>query len=158
MAIYYYCGYDNQGDLFVDGYAKGSGILFAELLKGGQNFTTITLDKQINFPGPIQWDGGYITIEDPHPTNIYRISVSGSSGTVVGMTKLRAQNKQKRIPWAFTWIEGDTVLAGQGGWHNPNVGFWHYPAGGHPYRIIRGLTKQKKDGVHEAVVDTKPSV
>lgn len=156
MGTYYYCGYDNQGNLFVDGYAEEGGSLLADLPKGAQEFTTITLDKKI-YAGLIQWDGSYITIEDSTPPIIYRISISGASGTIVGTTKLRAQHRKKRTPRALTWIEGDTVLAPQGGFNNPNLGFWRYPHGGHPYRIIRGLATQKHDEVIDAAVDTKPS-
>jgi hypothetical protein len=154
MGIYYYCGYDNQGNLFVDGLTHYGAVLFAELPKGANAFTAISLSQSVF--GYIQWDGTYITIENVQPPIIYRISISGSSGTIVGTTKLRASKKTKNVPYAFTWIDGDTVLSSQGGPKNPNVGFWNYPAGGKPYRVIRGLTS-KKNRVDQVVIDMMPS-
>jgi hypothetical protein len=155
MGVYYYCGYDGSGNLFVDGVSAEDNSLLAELPKGSNTWTTISLNEQIEI-GLIQWDGTYITIQKQSPPTIYQISVSGSSGTVVGTIMLRANNKTKRVPFSHTWIQGDTVLGAQGGFKNPNVGFWHYPQGGKPYKIITGLTKKKKDGVEYVAVDSKP--
>jgi hypothetical protein len=84
---YLYCGYDSQGNLFVDGISYGIGYIFAELPEGSASFTNITLDRKIG-SGLVQWDGSYITIEVARDPTIYRIAVSGSSGTVVGTTTL----------------------------------------------------------------------
>ena len=63
---YYYCGYDDQGNLFVDGYNQpGSGhTILAELPQGGSTLQPISLNQVIQWPGQVQWDGKHLTVED----------------------------------------------------------------------------------------------
>ncbi|MGB8964232.1 MAG: hypothetical protein WCB99_01210 [Candidatus Cybelea sp.] len=148
----YYLGYNPSGDLFVDGLRPGGGFGFDELPKGSKRFTSISLSLQID-PGAVQWDGSYMTIEDPRPIEIYRIAITGSSGSVVGTTKLRNQTKTKNVPYAWTWIQGDTVIAGQGK-GNHNVAYWNYPAGGKPYHVLKGVSPGKHGFVDYLIVTT----
>jgi hypothetical protein len=83
---YYFCGYDDKGDLFVDGqtYPGGSGDgALAELPKGGSQLETISMDQTIEWPGKVQWDGKHITVEDPTAASVYQFSISGSQATEV---------------------------------------------------------------------------
>jgi len=55
---FFFCGYDNNGNLFADGItAPGSGnFALAELPQGKTALTTITVDQYIVFPGgPVGW-------------------------------------------------------------------------------------------------------
>ncbi|HEY2554517.1 MAG TPA: hypothetical protein VGI15_04630, partial [Candidatus Cybelea sp.] len=61
---YYYCGYDDKGDLFVDGLGYGSETGFAELPAGGSAFVDIALPETIYLPGGVQWDGQYMAVGD----------------------------------------------------------------------------------------------
>jgi hypothetical protein len=139
-----YCGYDSEGNLFVDGSLNGA-LLLDELPKGGSSLEQITLSLPDTIPGPVQWDGTEVTIENPEPPIIYRIQVSGSVGTVVGTTKLRNQTKTKRVPYSRTWIEGDTVITSTGR-GNKRIGLWRYPAGGKPLRVLKNIVNGQKSG------------
>jgi hypothetical protein len=137
----YYCGYDNEGNLFVDGFGN-SGLWLAELSAGGDMFSNLNLDQPIVYnPGQVQWDGAYITVQIganiKKPLNtlaIDRLSISGSVAHVVSQTKF---NGIKTAPQE-SWIYGSTVLvplrAHQAA---PNVGLWAYPKGGNAKRIIK---------------------
>lgn len=128
IAEYRFCGYDDKGNLFVDGAATGSKFAFAELPKGSGTFTDITLNKSIEWPGGVQWDGKYIAVGDTDAHVIYRTEPSGA---VKATTDLGGANYVNQF-----WISGparkkhhkDTVLAASqdGG----NFAYYNYPAGG----------------------------
>lgn len=129
-----FAGYDNGGNLFVDTYSS-----LEELPKGGNTFTHISLTQQIINAGTVQWDGSYITVEAPdHRPRIYRVSVSGSVGTIIGEIKLG--KRIFRAP-AYSWINGNTVIAPWANSRkNAKIGYWSYPAGGKvPNRILAGF-------------------
>ena len=121
----YNCGYDNSGNLFVDGVNSSNAFQFAELAAKSKSFMAITLNQNIQGPGQIQWDGSDIAIEDSaaSPSVIYRFSISGSIGQEVGSTVLKGAT----LVWQF-WIQGKEVV-GSAAYAN-KVGIWDYPAGG----------------------------
>jgi hypothetical protein len=121
----FFCGYDNQGDLFVDGSGP---VPLVELPKGGSSFESITLDQTIEFSGGVAWDGTYLAIGDQETSNIYRFAISGSSGTEVGATPLDGGDA------GGFWIHKRNVIAPQ----TDAVGIWRYPAGGSPTKLITG--------------------
>jgi len=149
LQYYYYCGYDNKGNLFVDGLSSASSFGFAELPKGGSTFTNLAVDETIYLPGGVQWDGEYLAVGDQVAVKhnflsaIYQFSVSGSTATEVGLTLLTGSSQV-----ADFWIpkfghtkkhpEGTTVIApNQDG---KNTLFYAYPAGGSPTNTISGQT------------------
>ena len=131
-----FCGYDNSGNLFVDGYGDGSGESFSlyELTKLGTQFANISISPSLPVrPGQVQWDGKYITVEGLGINTgvaMYRLAVSGSTASVVktinfkGVTRVASQS----------WIEGKLILIPYGttgnGIKKTKVGIWKYPAGG----------------------------
>ena len=129
--IYYYqdCGYDGDGNLFIDGITGGTPYVgFAELPKGGNTFTNIGLKKSIGEPGGIQWDGKYMAVGD-QGGDIYRYTISGGKATLKGATKLYGEGWIRQF-----WIEGSKVIG-------PNLNgsdamFWYYPHGGEPFKTI----------------------
>jgi hypothetical protein len=126
-----WCGYDNKGNLFVDGLppAGKSEFAFAELRKGSKTFTNIKLNG-IVFPGNIQWDGSALTVGDPSyrtGSAIFRIQVSGSSAKITGKTVLKGSYEVYQ-----SWIAGDTVIGPDDGPSLDTVQLWKYPAGGKP--------------------------
>ncbi len=144
-----FVGYDNQGNLFIDG-SNGSlqGVL-AELPKGGSSFTNITLNQQLEKMGSIQWDGSYITVADG--ASICRLQISGSQAMVVGRTRLDGAWGK----FGDFWIQGDTAIGPHfsGAPHNGRyVGFWHYPAGGKAYKVITNLSKRRDDLMVSATI------
>jgi len=89
----YFCGYDDKGNLFVDGLNSSYAFAFVELPVGSGSLKSISLNQSVGFPGGVQWDGKYVAIGDQfyksgHTSVIYQISVSGSSGAVEGTTPL----------------------------------------------------------------------
>lgn len=133
---YFFCGYDDKGNLFVDGISQpGTGhFIFAELPKGSNTFKDITLNQYIGWPGGIQWDGKYIAIGDQLSPNIYRFAISGTQGTLVGVTPLDGATYVKQ-----TWIQGNRIMApsepsGQTGY----TLIYKYPGGGTAVKKITG--------------------
>jgi hypothetical protein len=87
ITSYYYCTYDNQGNLFVTGRASSNFVL-AELSKGSSTFTNISVDAPLPSPTEIQWDGSYLALGEYGAEKIYRLKVVGSVATVVSTVKL----------------------------------------------------------------------
>jgi hypothetical protein len=149
-----FAGYDDQGDLFVDGYPSDNQVILAELPKGASAFVDLTIDGTIKDPRSIQWDGSYITVFST--ASIYRLQVSGSTATIVGRTKLTGA-------WGGFgqfWIQNNTVIGPHASDppHNGRwVGFWHYPDGGRAYTVLKTLSKDQQDRMSSATVSIAPS-
>lgn len=127
VVSFLFCGYDNQGNLFVD--ATGATTPFLELAKGAEAFTGISLPKPLPQPNSVQWDGKHITVADFRASSVYRVKVAGSTGTIVGTTRL--QNWNSNTGNVGAWIEGAVILAPT----SPRaykLGLWNYPSGGKP--------------------------
>jgi hypothetical protein len=134
------CGYDNVGNLFVDGIHTHGSSVFAELPSGGSKFTNITLDQTIEEGGSIQWDGTDLAVggnESENDAVIYQFTVSGKMGMKVGTTLLSGI---KYTP-SF-WIQPPNVIGANDNYvTGGNVMFWRYPAGGPPTKTIGGLNE-----------------
>jgi hypothetical protein len=136
-------GYDNKGNVFVDGYDSGSNFTFVELPKGATTFKRITVNRSIGFGGGVQWDGSYITLGNAYQKVIYQVQISGSTGTVKSSTPLEGTS----VVFQY-WIQGAKVVAANiTSFHTPNgdVRFWKYPAGGKATKTIGPFSKP--DGV-----------
>ncbi|MGA8575786.1 MAG: hypothetical protein WB609_08930 [Candidatus Cybelea sp.] len=135
---YYFCGYDDKGNLFVDGTGGGDQIYLADLPKGSSSFSTFSLRKSITEPRQIQWDGKYISLaeQDKRSYELHRLSFSGSTATIVGTTKLRKWLAHGLVQ---SWIEGNAVLVPTGHVEG-QLGFWHYPAAGRPTKKVPKLS------------------
>jgi len=146
MQSYYYCGYDNRGDLFVDGGGRSA---FAELPSGSATFVNIGIKRVKKHPGfgQVQWDGGYITLADPRAREIHRLQISGSKGVIFGTTHF--EGGVDREGWQ-SWIQSGTVIVPAGALGS-EVGFWNYPAGGKRTRTIHGFGKPGIVGVTVSV-------
>jgi hypothetical protein len=130
----YFCGYDNSGNLFVDG-SSNSTFAFAELKKGTRAFTGIEVNQAIKTAGQVQWDGKYIAIGDSGiaPSVIYQFSVSGSSATKVGSTTLLGSEGMGQF-----WIQNSYVVVPA--YYYGEIGLWKYPQGGHMIRSVASDT------------------
>ncbi len=133
-----FCGYDALGDLFVDGHDRKGAIHLDERVKGSHDFTSITLDKKLGAPGPIEWDGQHLAVGygDGNGSMIYRVAVSGSDGKVVGITHLIDPKPLFKKIGPF-WIEGNTVVATYAAPDGFMLGVWKYPQGGLPIKFTR---------------------
>ncbi len=136
--VYLFCGYDGKGNLYIDGLNSGTTQpLLAELPSGGTSFTGIALDRSIGLLGAIQWDGKNVAVEDVSTDTVYQVSVSGSTGTVVGSTQLSSRSN---LLVQF-WIQGQTIVAPEGTKprHANKVGLWPYPGGGSPTGVLSNI-------------------
>jgi hypothetical protein len=134
--------YDGEGNLYVLGYTGGTQpYRFAELAAGSGSFTNITVPV-LKRPLRIQWDGKYVGFfggrighgKHSHPI-IYRMAISGSSGTVVGRTTFRGLGDD--VGQGF-WIQGKQVVLQDGHLHGHEMlGIFDYPAGGKPTKTIK---------------------
>ncbi|MGA7094632.1 MAG: hypothetical protein WBX23_11415 [Candidatus Cybelea sp.] len=130
---YAYCGYDNSGNLFINGQGSGYDMYFAELPKGVGGFINLKFDKYVNYfdMGQIQWDGHQITLEDLSVRAIYRIVVAGFYARTVAVTHLRRWNAASI---ALSWIVGDHAVAATGP-QDSEIDAWPYPRSGKPAKI-----------------------
>jgi hypothetical protein len=121
----YFCGYDNKGDLFVDGFTAYDGsVVLAVLPAGHKTFTDLKLQQAINVPGGVMWDGRYMTLVDSglQPSVVYRFVAKAGTATVVGSTSLSGSDVVQY------WIDGNRIVGPQP--NSDSVGIWSYPAGG----------------------------
>ncbi|HLY02185.1 MAG TPA: hypothetical protein VKR56_06765 [Candidatus Cybelea sp.] len=132
-----FCGYDNHGDLFVDG-EYGSAFVMAELSKGSKTFGTISVSQSITAPGQVQWDGKHLAIGDTgvSPSMIYQFDVSGGVAKKVGSTTLRDSTMVEQF-----WIRGGNVIAPDpkrscGSGQSGCLAIYRYPAGGSAVKTI----------------------
>lgn len=135
-----FCGYDDAGNLFVDGSGPRNGLRLLELRKDGAHLFNIRIHwtSYSNYvePGGVQWDGkllavGNVSVERLNPL-VYRIDLRGGSITQI-----------KRLRGAFNvyqfFIDGKTLIAPDGRVGKPGkILFYHYPNGAHPVRSIPG--------------------
>jgi hypothetical protein len=145
----YYCGYDDKGNLFVDGETEGSVFGLGELAKGGNTLNFINIDQTIYLPGGVQWDGKYLAVGDQvavkhnFTSTIYQFSISGSEATTVNTMVLTGSSQVAQF-----WIPrihdggkrhyGDRLIGpNQDG---KDTLFWDYPSGGNPIASISGET------------------
>jgi hypothetical protein len=134
----YFCGYDNRGNLYVDGQSgPSSGFGLAKLARGKTTFASITLDRSIEFPGGVQWDGKHVAVGDQVADVIYQLKIAGSTGTVIGTTALSGASDVIQF-----WKQGSNVIGPD--YNSAYTGFWKYPAGGSP-------TKRLTEGVYKPI-------
>jgi hypothetical protein len=128
----YSCGYDNVGNLFIDGENDSSSSFeFAELHSGAKKFTNISLNQPIGVAGGVQWDGKYVAVGDGY-ADIYQFTIHGKTGTKVGATPLNGASDDPEF-----WIQGPHVIVPEA--VKKRVAIWAYPAGGSPERRIKGF-------------------
>ncbi len=145
----YFCGYDDAGNLFLDGRNAAGAFQFAELPAGKKKFTSITLTgATIYFPGKVQWDGRHVDVGDQEYLNsehsaIYR--TTGAAGEVVGTTLLSGAHDV--VGYA---IHGGSVIGPDA--NRNNVALYKFPIGGTATAKISGF-----DGPYGAAISRKPT-
>ncbi len=128
----FFDGYDNQGNLFADGFTGDrSGFALVELPRRGSKFQTITTSNTVEFPGSVQWDGTYLTVFDQDTNKFYQYTVSGTKAALKGTVQLSGSSD-----CAQTWIVKGLVYCGDAG--NDNGEVFKYPAGGSPIAVFTG--------------------
>ena len=125
----FFCGYDKNGNLFMDGWNRSGVVIFLELSKSGKTIRVMKFGRSVQTPGGVQWDGKYIALSDQGAGLIYR---TNPDGTVAQTVKLHNGGDVDQF-----WIQ-NSVLIGPNAASNGTVPFWHYPAGGSPIMTIKG--------------------
>src|SRR5580700_6830429 len=135
---YFFCSFDAKGNLYVDGTNAGTTQTeFAEMPHGSTSLTDVTLKQNLGpFPGAVQWDGKYVALFDATADVLYRIKVTGSTGTVVGTSRFKGDRSTLLSQF---WIAGDTIVVPYGVVKRTvkKIGFWPYPAGGPAAKSIQ---------------------
>jgi hypothetical protein len=126
MATGEFCGYDAQGNLFLDGLGSDGSFRLAELPYLGKALIDISVSQTIKVPGQVQWDGKYVAIGDAGvvPSVVYQFSVKSKKATKAGSTSLTGSKSVRQF-----WIDGSTLIGPD---YDADVGVWAYPAGGSP--------------------------
>jgi hypothetical protein len=129
----FFCGYDNAGNLFVDGYDRRNDFELSEIASGRTFFKNITLNPPMNEPGGVQWDGKHLAVGDltEGSGTIYQFAINGKKGTEVGSTPLNGSSGVEQF-----WIERANVIGPE--YLANDVGIWAYPAGGSAKKTITG--------------------
>jgi hypothetical protein len=129
-----YCGYDDKGNLFVNGDIEEQGYGVSELPSGQSAFNSaMLLPVKVGVPGQLQWDGAHVTWEGTSrgEIKISRLTLTGSKVTVAGITHFKIGRGATQ-----SWIDGKQVFipyASRGRNGRPNkIGVWSYPSGGKP--------------------------
>lgn len=125
-------GYDNQSDLYADGFDHDYRFALVELKKGSNTFVAITTSNAVGFPGSVQWDGTYLTVTDQDADAIYRYTVNGTNATLKGTVLLSGA-----ADCAATWIARPYVYCADAG--NNNAEVFKYPAGGSPIATLESM-------------------
>jgi hypothetical protein len=123
-----YCGYDDIGDLFVDGEYGNFKFAFAELHGGSSALEPVALRQRFRRAEQVQWDGKHMTIEEGVFPKIYELKITGTTAKVVATTSFTLPHNA-----AQSWIQRQKVFLAFGTLGGASkVGFWKYPAGGDP--------------------------
>lgn len=149
-----FCTYDESGNL----YATAPYSNIAELPKGSSEMANMQLGFSIN-PWSIQWDeqDKYLAVagfrQKGQPTPIYHVSVSGTTGSLVGTTLLR---RSKNFYPPQYWIEGAKVLGatlgdGPYGQIEDRIESWPYSAGGRPRQFAQ-VAKDNHPDIYGIIV------
>ena len=123
MTSYSFLDYDTSGNLYVDGYGAGSSFQLAELPAGGSTLNSITvsgLGSGDHGAGGLVWDGHDLAVADGLSDVIYRIAISGSSGTILNTWHVAGWKVHDEPVFA---IDGKKLLFPENG----KVEFFSYP-------------------------------
>jgi hypothetical protein len=133
---YWWCTYDADGDLFADGYNLDT---LDELPAGSSQLSEIALSQSI-YPGSIQSTSSGLVIASAGKSyngaqEIYNVAVSGNTGTVTGPVTLDTK-KDMHSRWLQFVNFGSTIMGPDGAGDASHLGFWAYPQGGEPSKVV----------------------
>lgn len=139
----FYDGYDDNGNLFADGFNASGAFGLIEQSHGSHTPETITTSNTVLFPGAVQWDGKYLTVTDQEAHAIYQYTVRGTQATLKGTVSLTGSSD-----CAQTWIGSHgLVFCPDGG--NIDGEVYKYPAGGSPVATLMGNSFDTPSGFVE---------
>lgn len=126
----FFPGYDKSGNLYVDGFNASFLPALVELPKGSSSWTTLS-GVSIGFPGGVQFDGKYITVNDQTNHVINGYTCSAGSCTLKQTTPLTGASDCDQ-----TWIAKKYVICPDAG--NNNAAEYPYPKGGSAIHQLTG--------------------
>ncbi len=127
----YFDGYDDNGNLFFDGFNYDSHFELLEIPKGTTKVEKIKTSNRVQFPGSVQWDGTYLTVTDQKADAMYRYTVTGTKATLKGTVSLSGAGD-----CAQTWIATGIVFCADA--HDGDGSVFKYPAGGKAIAVFKG--------------------
>ena len=161
LTYFYYPAYDDSGNLFSTSHGKEGGIRIAEIPAGQNQFTLIKFTNCTCVPSKMQWDGSYLTFEDPGQSGnalfIDQLAISGTTATLINSIQLLGGATNNLYGF---WIQDGSVFAMLKKIlkkNNEGVGAWPYPSGGNRTSKFYGITKGEKDFVADLTVSINPS-
>jgi hypothetical protein len=119
----FFAGYDKGSNLYVDGFNNEGEFGLVELKKGSSTWETLSLSNSIEFPGNVQFDGKYVTVNDQEAHDIFGYTCSGTSCTLKQTVSLSGSSDCDQ-----TWIAKSYVICPDAG--NLDGEIYKYPAGG----------------------------
>ena len=127
ISSFSWCAYDDEGDLFANG------TQLAELRPGSASLTAISLS--VSGDG-VQWDGTNLAMIDTASKALYRISMSGSSGSVAGT--MRFKGLIFEVGYDFLLTDGKAIVPFASFRDSlTKIGFWKYPQSGQHGRSFK---------------------
>jgi hypothetical protein len=127
----YFDGYDNQGNLFFDGFTSSYAFQLDEIAKGSTQVQQISTSNTVQFPGSVQWDGKYLVVTDQVALDMYRYTVTGTKAKLVDTIPLTGSGD-----CAQTWIATGVVYCADAS--NDNGAVYPYPKGGKAIATFKG--------------------
>jgi hypothetical protein len=149
-------GYDDRGNLYFEARWGNGGLGICGLPAKGTAIVRVPIAKskifkELDHPGSVMWDGKYLTFEDyrnnaSQNSVIYLATPNGSKLNVVGSVTLGATCRYTNVSQPFllgakntpsNHTEATVVVGGPEGCYSL-LGYWHYPAGGVPFKAKPG--------------------
>jgi hypothetical protein len=139
---FYYCTYDNKGNLFADGVSGISDPApeLVELRRHAKSLTDIPLHLYPYSPiGAVLWDGRFVAIAALGKYGFAQLKIKDGNWTQHGTGPYFADVNLEKEFWitpAYSNGKDRVLIAGATVDSKPVVGYWHYPAGGQPFATI----------------------
>ena len=130
--LYWFCGYDDSGNLFFDYQDRYFKFHLDEIPKGSRMPRELHLSRALSSLGAVQWDGKYMTVADGHASQIERFRVAGSKAIVVSTSHYQGENN---VGYTRSWIQRPNVIVPYGP-RQREVGFWLYTKGGDHFKKL----------------------
>ena len=125
---YAYLNYDKSGNLYVDGQGAHGAFELAELPAGGTSLKDISISGLPPGEDPaagLAWDGQDVVVADRLSKELYRIAISGSTGTIIDTWHIAGWTRRYAV--AFI-IDGKQLFFPR----DDEVAFFSYPPGKRP--------------------------